>query len=104
MIERLFDKVATTERLKAVEGSTSKRAYSTHLESLRCHLQPLDASTTSDFAGTFGKDYLLFAEVADLKEADRVIIDDRVFKVTGVEVYDSLARNQHVEATLRIFE
>lgn len=102
-IELMFDETVEVQRLTQV-GATNKKDYQTHIENLRVHIQPFSEDITQDAPGAFGKDWLMFGELADIDEGDHIIRSDaRVYRVVGVERFDMGVEN-HVEARIRIFE
>lgn len=104
MIERMYNQSATTERETAVGVSTIKKAYTENLSSFRCHVQPLDSEVFQDLPGGFGKNWLMFCPVLDIREGDKVIVDGVTsYRVIGVENYN-FSRNPHLEVTIRTFK
>jgi hypothetical protein len=105
-IELQFNETVEVQRLADVVG-TNKKNFSTIIESLSCHIQPLDPSFSQDIPGGFGKEFLMFCETADVREGDRVYrtLNEETleYRVTGVEKYDFVGHN-HMEVTIRIFE
>lgn len=97
-----YDREVTTKRLAGVPD-TDKDAYEEYLEGVSCHIQPLDESFSEDIQGNFGKDWLMFCEVADILEDDLVIDGEVQYKVVGVEKFFFLGQNRHMEVRLRRF-
>lgn len=100
-IENHYDKTATVERLATVEGN--KKAFSAHLASVSCLIQPLTDEVSEDMAGGFGKDFLMLSPIVDIAEGDRVIIGEEEYRVMGTEALN-FGNNQHRETRLRIFK
>lgn len=99
----MYNQTATTQRETAVSMSTIKKSYTTNLTSFKCHVQPLDAEVFQDVPGGFGKNWLMFCPVLDIKEGDKVTVDGTTdYRVTGVENYN-FSRNPHLEVTIRAF-
>jgi len=96
-----YDESIDIKRLTVVEGA--KKTYTTHLESIACHIQPLDASITQDISVGFGKDFLLFCGVADIQETDRIIWESKEYRITGLVSF-SMGHNPHMEISIRIFQ
>ena len=100
----MYNQNAVTQREGAVGASTIKKAYVSHLTSFRCHVQPLDSEVVQDIPGGFGKNWLMFCPVLDIKEGDKVVVDGTdEYRVTGVENYN-FSRNPHLEVTIRAFK
>lgn len=95
-----FDKTVKTSRLVDVED-TEKEEYEDYLEEVACHIQPLDESYSEDLKGNFGKDYLMFCEIKDIIQEDKVVDGTDEYKVVGVEKYDFLDQSRHMEVRLR---
>jgi hypothetical protein len=108
MIESQFTETVQVHRLVDVPG-TNKKAFAIHIASLRCAIQPLEADTTQDIPGGFGKSFLMFCPVVDLKEGDRIIRDvdesgdGREYRVVASESFDFQGQS-HMEVIIRIFE
>src|ERR1043165_1367026 len=107
MLESFYTKTARVDRLTTVldeeSSPTAKIDYTTHIESLACHIQPLDDTITQDIPGGFGKNFLMFSAIADIDEGDRVIIDSVEYRVMGTEAL-SLGNNPHQETIIRVFQ
>jgi len=103
MIENNYNQTVDVQRLTTVSGN--KKDYQDNLTNVACHIQPLDPSITQDIEGGFGKDKLMFCDVQDIEEGDRVIHGSDTYRVVGVEKYDNfLKRSNHMEVVLRIFK
>lgn len=102
-LQNHFNKSARVERLTTVDSS-DKQEFETHIESILCHVQPLNDSFTGDIEGGFGKEYLMFCDNADIKQGDRVFIDDAEYRVVAEEQYHFQGQDKHMEIRLRIFE
>lgn len=104
MISDLFTKTVTVRRLALVDGETVKKEYATHLAGVPCMIQPLEASISGSIPGGFGKDFLMFAGLVDIQEGDRVLDGAKEYRVVGVERFEFGTREDHVEASIRIFD
>lgn len=103
MIGLEYNESVNVMRLADVPA-TNKREFTTYIEGVSCHIQPLDPSLSTDIEGGFGKDWLMFCEPVDIQEGDRIVRDTlKEYRVTGVESYDFMG-NPHMEITIRIFE
>lgn len=101
-ISRMYNTSATTERESAVGDSTIKKVFVSYLGAFSCHIQPLDAALSESLQGGFGKEWIMFCAVLDIKSGDKVISDSVEYRVTGVEVFD-FSREPHMEVTIRAF-
>jgi hypothetical protein len=100
-IETNFNKSVTVQRLSVKTSHIGDEKYANHLTAVACHIQPLDESITEDLSGSFGKDYLMFAYVQDIVEGDQVVDGSDKYKVVGVESYEFLGQNRHMELRIR---
>ena len=99
-IERNFNKVVTVQRLDAdMVGYTEE--YANHLLNVACHIQPLDDSYSQDIEGSFGKEWLMFCNVFDILEGDRIVDGSDEYRVVSVESYKFLCENRHMELRIR---
>lgn len=102
-ISNMYNQSAKTEREDYIQGSDIKQTYVEHLDDFPCHVQPLDSEVVQDIPGGFGKNWIMFCPVVDIKEGDKVIIDGEIeYRVSGVENYN-FSRNPHLEVTIRKF-
>lgn len=104
-IQSHYNETVNVERVTAVEEGSIKKEYTTHLSNIACHIQPLDPTINQDIEGGFGKDKLLFCDVVDIDEGDRIINGSDTYRVVGIEKYDDfLGRTSHMEIMIRIFK
>lgn len=101
-IAQNYDRAVIVQRLTGVED-TEKETYTTHINGVSCHIQPLDESYSEDVQGNFGKDWLMFCPVADILEDDKVVDGEKEYKVVGVESFNFLGMDRHMEVRLRRF-
>lgn len=101
MLSAYYDKTATIKRLTQV-GATDKKDFQNHLLNVPCLLQPIDASISMDIENSFGKNYLMMCDVADIVEGDRVFIDAVEYRIMGVESL-SFEGHSHMELSIRKF-
>ncbi len=99
-IEINYNKSVDVLRLVDIENGTSE--YETNLENLPAHIQPLEEGLSEDIDGNFGKDFLMFCDVVDIKEGDRVVDGATQYHVTAVDAYDFLGLPRHSEVKLRV--
>ena len=103
-IETQFNKTVKTQRLSTYTGTIGDEKYEDKLLSVSCMIQPLDESITEDLAGSFGKDYLMFAMAQDIVEGDRIVDGTDEYKVVGVESFEFLGQTRHMELRIRKFQ
>ena len=102
-IANKYNQTAVTYRETAVGQSTIKKAYTVFLTSFACHVQPLDSTLAQSLPGSFGKQWMMFCPVADIKEGDKVLVGGTdEYRVTGVEKY-SFSFNPHMEISMKAF-
>lgn len=102
-IQNMYDKTATTQRQTFVEGSLVKKEFVNALDEFPCHIQPQSAENTAIVPGGFAKQWIMFCDVRDIKEGDKVLDSDDVeYRVAGVEVY-TFGVNAHMEVVLAAF-
>lgn len=103
-LAREFNKKVQIERLSEVAG-TEKEQYLSHISDVECFIHPSDESFNEDMTGSFGKDYLMFCEVLDIKEGDKIIDGVTEYRVIGVENYPEFIDSaQHLEVIIRKFK
>lgn len=100
-IESNYNKNVTIKRLVDESGNDNVEEYVEHLEDVPCHIQPLDDSYGQDIEGSFGKEWLMFCDVQDILEGDRVIDGEIEYRVVSVESYDFLGVPRHMELRIR---
>lgn len=106
MLSDYYDKTARVDRLTVVEElyePTNKKAFAIHIAELPCYLQALEDSITQDISVGFGKNWVLFCDIEDIIEGDRIFIEDKEYRITGIETFED-SRNPHMEIKIRIFE
>ena len=100
----MYRQSATTEREGPVGHSTIKQAYVAKLDAFPCHVEPTDSSITQGIPGSFGKMWTMFCPVLDLKEGDKLIVDETdEYRVVGVKTFD-FSMNPHCEVLIRAFK
>lgn len=98
-----FDKTIKTQRLTDI-AETDKEDYQDFLTNVPCMIQPLEDSFGEDLQGGFGKDFLMFCTVLDIKEGDLVVDGTTVYKVVGLEDFKNwLGNSTHMEVRIRLF-
>ena len=103
-IQARFIKTAAIERAIPVEEGSAKKEFAPHIEAYPCTPpQPLTDEAAEDRVGVFGKDYLVFGAVADIAEGDRFTLDEKAYRVVGVERWEGMSSNDHLELRVRIF-
>lgn len=108
MISRNYTQSATTERLAWVvdeDEQTNKRTYQANLSAFKCHLQADTDDIAKDGGAMFGKDWLMFCDICDIIEGDRVTIGSNEYRVVGVSQFPALrSPSAHLEVRLRLFK
>lgn len=99
MIESNYDKTIKTQRL--TDESGDREYFDDYLTGVACHIQPLEESFIEDLDGNFGKDWIMFCGVLDIKEGDRIIDGTTEYKVVGVESFKFLDEDRHMEIRIR---
>lgn len=102
-ISRLYDATARTEREEFIDETQVKRAYTSKLASVPCHIQPLEAELAQGLPGGIGKSWLMFCGNSDIRENDKVIVGTTEYRVSGIETYTH-SRNPHMEVIIRAFK
>jgi hypothetical protein len=95
MLSILFDKTITTERIEEESGSDVE-TYQPYLSGVSCTIQPMDDSYTEREPGQFSKNFLMFCDVCDILDGDKIIDGTTVYKVIGLEVLQVLSHS-HME-------
>lgn len=101
-IEINYTETVTVKRLQA-SSEPDVEEYGNHLTGVACHIQPFDDSYTEDITGSFGKDWLMFADYADILEGDKIINGSVEYKVISVERFEFLGQTRHMEMRIRLF-
>jgi hypothetical protein len=101
MISDYYDREAEVSRLSTVTGY--KQAFTPYLSSLPCHIQPIQDAFSQDMGGGFGKDFMMFCDLADVVEGDRVVIGGLEYRVMGLSRH-SFRDHEHMEVRLRVFD
>ncbi len=103
-IEQNYNKSITVERFEdSDESGDTTESYSAYLIGVACHIQPLEDAYGEDLDGNSGKDYLMFCEVLDIKERDKIVDGTEEYKVVGVKSFNFLGANRHMELRIRKF-
>jgi hypothetical protein len=100
-IQSNFNKTVTVQRLTDDEESGYIEGYTTLATDVPCHIQPLDDSYSQDIEGNFGKEWLMFCCYRDVLEGDRIIDGTDEYRVVGVEKFNFLGQNRHMELRIR---
>lgn len=99
-MDQHFDKTISTLRLVAAASADTER-YSLYLSSVPCQIQPLDDSSVENLDGSAGKDFLMFSDLIDIKQEDKVNDGGTIYLVVGVEHYNFVGK-QHTESRIRL--
>lgn len=98
MLEILYNKSISTQRIEDESGSNVEE-YEDYLAGISCTIQPLDDSYTEREPGQFSKNFLMFCDVCDILDGDKVIDGAIVYKVIGLQVLEVLDHS-HMEVIL----
>jgi hypothetical protein len=82
-----FDKTISTKRLTDITG-TDNQDWQTNLASVNCNIQPLDDGFSEDLEGSYGRDYLMFCDLVDILEGDKIVEDDVEYLVKGIRRFE----------------
>lgn len=109
MIKDFYNELVDVERMDFVyEGSeiTRKKEFISHLTNVCANIQPLDPSITQDINTAFGKNLLMFCDVLDIIEGDRIIWKTEEYRIVGVEKYEAQTgfTGPHMEIQIRAFK
>ena len=97
-----FNKTVSTKRLTVIVD-TDKEDWQTNLTGVDCMIQPLEDSFNEDLQCAFGRDFLMFCNVLDIKEGDQIVDGSTIYKVVGVEDFKTwLGISTHMELRIRI--
>ena len=97
-----YTKTATVKRsVESTSGGNVKKEFEVIAENVAGHLQPASSEITQDIQASFGKNWVWFCDPTDIKEGDRMIIDEKEYRVTGVESYEWKSRKKHMEVLMR---
>lgn len=101
MIEDFYNKTMLTQRLADVTG-TNKETYATNVASFNGLIQPAEEAYNEDLNGSVGKTFIMYSEVIDLKEGDRVIDGSTTYTVIGIKTFSDQDSEHHIESLIRL--
>jgi len=88
-IAQFANTIIRTKRLVKESEDISNETYQDYLTDKPAHIQPLDDSYGEGLDGSYKKDFLMFCELCDIKQGDKVIDSDgKEYVVSGVEEYE----------------
>ena len=96
-----FDKTVDIMRLEDTANTDNEAFGSTNVADVSCIIQPLDDSYGEDLEGSYGKDFLMFCSVIDIKQGDKVVQGATEYLVQSIESYDFVGQT-HIEARIRL--
>lgn len=99
-ISNFYDKTIIVHRLSEIED-TDKEQYAIHLSSVLCLIQEVEDAFSEDQEGGTGKNYMMYCDVVDIKETDRIIDGSDIYKVVGVKKLKFLGEDHHLEVVIR---
>jgi hypothetical protein len=101
-LSRTFNKSVDVYRSIDVP-QTSKEQYILHFSDLPCWIQPYDVEFSEDLEGSFGKNFVMFCPVVDVRIGDKIEDGGIWYKVVGAEDFsDFLGRTTHMELVIRL--
>jgi hypothetical protein len=86
MKQPYFDTTILTKRITAISG-TDNQDWQTNLTGVSCNIQPLDGNYNEDLEGSYGRDYLMFCNIVDIIEGDKIIDGTDEYLVKSVKDY-----------------
>jgi len=112
MIMDFLTELVDVYRLQVVNNEddepTNKKSYGLLHSNLKCLIQAYDSDITQDNAVQFGKSFLMFCEISDIVEMDRIFRDpdgiNEEYRIVGVKTYADLGPNSHMEILIRAFK
>jgi hypothetical protein len=99
MISDQYNKMVDVQRV--IDDSGNTEVYDDHITDLPCVIQPFDDAYSQDIDGSFGKEWLMFCDVNDILEGDRIVDGAVEYKVVSVESFEFLNKPQHMELRIR---
>lgn len=102
-ISQFLDKTVEVKRLEDT-ADTDNEAFQDHLvgdDAVVCMIQPLDDSYGEDLEGSYGKDFVMFCPVVDIKQGDKIVDNSTEYIVQGMESY-SWQGFSHLELRIRL--
>ena len=100
-INQWFDNEVDIKRLEDTAGTDDNEDWGDHLSDVSCQIQPLDDSYGEDLEGSYGKDFVMFCAVIDVKQGDKIVDNSVEYLVVGVESYDWQGFS-HMELRIRL--
>ena len=98
-IQDQYNNMVTVQRV--IDDSGNTEVYDDHIVDLPCVIQPFDDSYNQDIDGNFGKEWLMFCDVNDILEGDRIVDGVIEYKVVSVESFEFLGKVRHMECRIR---
>jgi hypothetical protein len=81
------------------ESPNDTESYGVHLKSISCCIQPWDMTYRQDFGGVYVKDFVMYCDVVDIQEHDKIINGLDEYIVSGKKIMDFFG-NSHLELQL----
>ena len=101
MLEDHYTETVVVNRL----SSGTKKTFEEHLTGVKCHIQPFEDDISQDITIGFGKDLLMFCDVVDIIEGDRIVWNTEEYRVVGLmSDFSFLKRAHHMEIRIRAFK
>ena len=97
-----FTETANVFRMERLPDSHKQEEVEV-LSGIPCHTQPLTGETTEDLTASFGKNWMFFSDIVDIREGDTLEISEKKYRVMGVEVYSWKGRDKFLSAKIRLW-
>lgn len=94
----------TVDVLRLAPGDAGTESYAPHLSGVACHIQPYEEAFSLDVAGSFGKDFMMLCDPADILEGDRLVDasdPSQEWRVVSLESYAFRTGPRHMEMRIR---
>lgn len=100
-MRHLLTKTLTVKRMSADAGNAYTSTYQT-IGTVVAHIEPASAGDAVIVDGAVGQIFIIYLmHGANVRVADQLIDGNNVYVVEGLEIFDLLGRNKHIEATAR---
>ena len=97
----LLTKTVTIKRMSQDGGNAYTSTYQT-IGTAKIYLEPQSAGDSVIADGVVGQIFMAFAEItSDIETGDQIIDGTTIYTVDGIEKFDQIGNNKHLEVTLR---
>jgi len=104
MIFDFYNQTAKVERMTIITGSTTKKEWTTIINSQPCLVQPQGNNDNQDGQGAFGRASLMICDIADIQEGDKITIGGNAYRATGLKRYEGYGDIDHLEVEITTFK